>query len=1593
MPTIKELTQSRRAYSEQRQARLQIKRADEHTHVANEHAKLDEIRGILESLVTSVDNSINQLEKDYPIAMFPVRLETRFNRKNDQSCELLIRIYPDAILANTHQPMLTKNEFKDGKYYWQTEGDTKSAWRGLVKSYGSNRAAWIVRQTSPEAKDIIAFRQTNQTITPYADLLPDKWLVRAMIHREKGTIKIEEESRPIREPLFLMPDSRAETKLLSVDLYADKESLWLYEFEEAEKAGMAARIPLKAQWAQESGKYHIKKLVVFGVKSTMGVDESIEKLEKLLENHHYGRGFSFVPQGTPTNNVTGNKSGYPFPDPDGEKSYDIECASKIAANLDRDNENKLDGNRVKSALGFGDANPFNHIRFADGEEGDRAKQTANYLWQFALQNYVEHIVAPMFPEAAKKESAREFFINYVRGRGPYPAIQVGNVPYGLLPVTALSMWTSSKRSGSIKRLIEQLNQMRQDWLIQSQNLIRVNSDSSDYHDDFMNALAQSASSQAARLRLVQQPKGNVLSQLGSLAPHTTIDVENIPADAAVNWLRLSQTAFRYKNSANAPLLELIKRFFPKDYDALASRISPEELERLIAETLDVCSHRLDAWITAIATWQLDQIRLEQRTGIYLGGYGWVHDIKESGEKSNSEGLIHAPSMNHAAAAAVLRSAHKTRSQDGDSPYAINLSSSRVRKALWLLDGISSDMPLGMLLGYQFERELHDRNLDKYIDEFRSMFQFEINKEVDTSSNDLDTQPSESLNKSRSLRNIVDGFQLWQAWKNDTLLVLLEEYEIQDIGEEIQAILGSIDETIDAVTDLLTAESVYQSVQGNTSGTGAPLDALSKGAHPPTPEIVKTPRTGIPLTQRVAFVMDENSKNFWNNGPTPRSEASPHLNAWVGQRLIDAGSLNKVVCTVETVFPIQETGEDSVTHRGETFVITLADLRLEPLDFLALAVSVEETAYDSELDRRVLHLACEKIIESCKNSQPSIMYPPIKEIRFKINYDPRGLENEIGQEDHTFLQLLEVARAINDFLSHVRPLKVHDLMLPDIGSTYKQNNYVEFDSLGDVFNKGRTTFEEWIKFHLGSNLTALNFGEIICNLYDLRSALDYQIIRSQNGKGAGFHPRTAVYCGTNSQLFEYLRLENQGKNLNNLTHKSLSTAVQLSLEDFKLLASIMVNALHNFAKDRNPKSKKAFKKYLDFAFVRFDSDVVVQHRQIIEQTLQINVDKYLSLDDIERRATFWQALLKFMPSNEAHVKRVFKITLRGINLDFLFVFLKKYYSGDAVPFIDQWGEDQIEQTLDVLQEFAHLLNSGLDRDTLSGLIRIFSQPIESVHYQNAITILELAAQYSIQNAYPSLELSKPAIYPQKIKLIKRLRNIRSVVSERLDKVARLTTASHTMRLKALFGDSLIIIPAFHTPREHKYKDSVLAVLREQPSSGKVEDWISQAARVRKPLDRWRRLNIYVNTVSKIPTGKQVLQLPGEANTRWSALEFDSESLPVAGTTSIVLMGRDDYDDFTHEEPITGLFLDEWIEQIPNKEEETGVAFHYDSPNTEAPQAVLLAVPPPGANWTKELLAKTVDETLEIAQIRGVESGGEGYERLLPAIYLDAEILSK
>ena len=109
--------------------------------------------------------------------------------------------------------------------------------------------------------------------------------------------------------------------------------------------------------------------------------------------------------------------------------------------------------------------------------------------------------------------------------------------------------------------------------------------------------------------------------------------------------------------------------------------------------------------------------------------------------------------------------------------------------------------------------------------------------------------------------------------------------------------------MDAVSDALMAESVYQVVRGNPLRAASTVESIAGGETPPPElEVVRTPRTGIALTHRLVtlFSGEPVLPPEWAPPANPsRANAEPHLNAWAAKLL---GNPANVRCVVERLDP-------------------------------------------------------------------------------------------------------------------------------------------------------------------------------------------------------------------------------------------------------------------------------------------------------------------------------------------------------------------------------------------------------------------------------------------------------------------------------------------------------------------------------------------------------------------------------------------------------------------------------------------------------------------------------------------------------------------
>lgn len=424
-----------------------------------------------------------------------------------------------------------------------------------------------------------------------------------------------------------------------------------------------------------------------------------------------------------------------------------------------------------------------------------------------------------------------------------------------------------------------------------------------------------------------------------------------------------------------------------------------ELERLFAEHLDLSTYRFDAWQLGLANKRLDTMRRKSdgNEGIYLGAYGILEDLKPGGDRTvvsdvpealkendnklvyaddDNEGFIHTPSINHALTAAILRSGYIANKTSGDlnNPMAVNLTSKRVRMALKLMQGIHNGQETGALLGYQFERGLHENYLDQNIE--LDEFIYGLRKKFPLVP-DTDSESNINQNEEQSTMNVVDGRKLLDAVRailgDDTLQQANSLYELawqqkaqlkSSIGlpdnisnTRHKAILKEIDEmanAFDALGDLLVSESVYHIAQGNHVRSAAVFAALSEGRAPKEVQIIDTPRSGHVLTQRLILQLEtvlaqdlENNSQakpqYWQNIDfTPRSFAEPSLNKWLGDMIGDP-ALIRCYISFETV--------NGTQHH----FIRLSDFGLQAIDIVYI-MNTAGSESDGDLNQLVAYYA-------------------------------------------------------------------------------------------------------------------------------------------------------------------------------------------------------------------------------------------------------------------------------------------------------------------------------------------------------------------------------------------------------------------------------------------------------------------------------------------------------------------------------------------------------------------------------------------------------------------------------------------------------------
>jgi hypothetical protein len=924
------------------------------------------------------------------------------------------------------------------------------------------------------------------------------------------------------------------------------------------------------------------------------------------------------------------------------------------------------------------------------------------------------------------------------------------------------------------------------------------------------------------------------------------------------------------------------------------------LERLLAEHLDVCSYRLDAWLLGLVDLQLGEMR---GGGVHIGAYGWLEDVRpRQAEPQPVElpedlaaifardgdppltrdaangGHLHAPSLDHAVTAAVLRSGYLANAApENPGSLAVNLSSERVRLALSLLDGIRAGHSLGELLGYRLERGLHDRHdaaeVDRFIYVLRKAFPLRADHLASTRTGDDVTIDAVEA------RNVLDGLQLVErvreagtaAYPFGLDLPAAGPAERAAIDTEVQRLL----DVHDAVADLALAEGVHQAVRGNYDRVAGTLSAYTTGSFPPEPEVVRTPTTGTVLTHRVALHLDDGAAA--PAGATPRAVAEPAVDAWLEGVLPE---LDAIACRVVWRHP--------VTGAPGELVVTLADLGLRPADVLVLVGRDTEQAM-TELDDRVLSAALAAGVV------------PRPDTALEIRYAERPLTGV------SVFEVAPLARRLRELLERARPLQAADLVLgaeaTGDGAVVARRPRVA--AVRDDLAQLAGDMDDYV-----ADAVALADAAVLAGIDALIDDAAALLARAaafgipETGWGYALEWRRTEYAALVAQLRERVarwdaRLASHDALVDE--YDALDPAVSDQERIVLLRRAEAYVSTTEVASPIAPAALRAALPGLRAALVA---------RQTALRDLADGGDATLAelLDDA-RPLVALEAL-----------------------------------DPEAFPFADHEAR---------VLAYGRELAAGMEK-TAGELTRRVGAADDALATYDAspdgparVEALQAAARAMLGDAFRLVPEIEPA-------------------QEAGDELALALAASQSGELTRYLTDEAgVDLP--------------------------VDEWLYGAARVRPQLGAWEAVVMLAGGFGRDEPELTPLQLPYAPGASWLALPFPPGEA-IAGDRLL-------YTAHFAAPPQPGarvcaLLLDEWTETIPGDEAVTGIAMHYDRPNAEAPQAMLLVTPATwDGTWHWDDLVGALDETLDLARLRAVEPAqvdATAYARFLPASIMAATL---
>ncbi|MFC0678065.1 hypothetical protein ACFFGH_09440 [Lysobacter korlensis] len=339
--------------------------------------------------------------------LLPVRIETRF-----RPGRLLVRVVPDEPWFTRHDPLVSEGELDALARYLDAARDADEpvrelAWRELVGQLSGPRAVFLMRTfTRLRADGAVVLRpadpaelRTEPTFPGVGGFPPELtvWLARGG-------------GAPIVALTLTVDRARLLADFPDPDTPGDHR--WWEDWDEAVAAGLAGEIPLDGDPAD------IDALYVTGLSDTDPAG--------LFRNHADAGRLGLVPPGSATNTVAGAPAAPLGADP----ATWWTVLQEPAGESEREISAALTGD--PDLLGNLPGTPGAHRRWNSAFVAGLWPA----LWGFAAQD--------IWNLPAGKFEAPEWAAHALLPEGPFPAVRVGDQPYGLLPASVLGRWVPGR---------------------------------------------------------------------------------------------------------------------------------------------------------------------------------------------------------------------------------------------------------------------------------------------------------------------------------------------------------------------------------------------------------------------------------------------------------------------------------------------------------------------------------------------------------------------------------------------------------------------------------------------------------------------------------------------------------------------------------------------------------------------------------------------------------------------------------------------------------------------------------------------------------------------------------------------------------------------------------------------------------------------------------------------------------------------------------------------------------------------------------------------------------------------------------------------